>query len=383
MLCFLACLTTSPLLADYTYLWSGNDPRFTGRFSISESDFVNREFNNLTAVNFQFHDSQDPSHDVILDSFLDVPPGGSGNEFGFLTSDGQHLDHSKTNTFNPNTSFSVAAWQYPSINVGLYSWNLFGDSVETFHYVNYTDHFFVETTGSWSLPEIAPTIQSSPLTQTVEVGTPVDLSVRATSSSPMFYLWYQNNTNLISSSTNRCLGLANLQFSQSGGYTVVVTNAFGAVTSSPAMLNVIPAVQRRAVPAISVIGETGSSVNVQYADSPASQSSWQALDTVSLINSPQYWFDLSTPLPPQRFYRVSQTGTPAVLPAFKLASMVPAITLAGNIGGSARVDYINAIGPTNAWATLDTVTLTNTSQLYFDVTAPRQPKRFYRLVQIP
>ena len=214
MLCFLACLTTSPLLADYTYLWSGNDPRFTGRFSISDSDFVNREFINLTAVNFQFHDSQDPSHDVILDSFLDVPPGGSGNEFGFLTSDGQHLDHSKTNAFSPSVSFWVAAWQHPYIDVGLYSWNLFGDSVEHFKYANYTDQFFVETTGSWLLQEIAPTIQSLPLTQTVEVGTPVDLSVRATGSSPMFYLWYLNNTNLISSSTNRYLELANLQLEE-------------------------------------------------------------------------------------------------------------------------------------------------------------------------
>jgi hypothetical protein len=149
------------------------------------------------------------------------------------------------------------------------------------------------------------------------------------------------------------------------------------------MLNVIPAVQRRAVPAIDVMGQTGSSLNVQYADTPASPSSWQAPDTVSLLNSPQYWFDLSTPLPPQRFYRVSQIGTPAVLPSFRLASMVPAITVTGNIGNSFRLDYINAIGPTNAWVTLDTVTLTNTSQLYFDVTEPAQPKRFYRLVPIP
>jgi hypothetical protein len=47
------------------------------------------------------------------------------------------------------------------------------------------------------------------------------------------------------------------------------------------------------------------------------------------------------------------------------------------------VDYINRFGPTDAWATLDTVTLTNTSQLYFDVSAPGQPPRLYRLVQVP
>ena len=230
---------------------------------------------------------------------------------------------------------------------------------------------------------LAATLQSSPLTQTVEVGTPVDLSVRATGLSPFFYLWYFNNTNFIRSNTNFDLQLTNLQFSQSGGYTVVVTNAFGAVTSSPAMLDVIPSVQRRAVPAVNVIGETGGTVNVGYIDSPGPAPSWQVLETLSLTNPPQYWFDLSTPLPAQRFYRLWQTGRPAVLPSFKLISMVPAITVTGNIGNSVRLDYINAIGPTNAWITLGSVTLTNTSQLYFDVTAPGQPKRLYRLVPGP
>jgi hypothetical protein len=63
--------------------------------------------------------------------------------------------------------------------------------------------------------------------------------------------------------------------------------------------------------------------------------------------------------------------------------MVPAITLTGNPGDSVRLDYINQFGPIDAWVTLNTVTLTNTSQLYFDVSAPGQPQRLYRLVQVP
>ena len=228
-----------------------------------------------------------------------------------------------------------------------------------------------------------PTIQSSPQTQTAEAGTSVELSVRATGFNPLRYLWYFNNTKLVGSGTDSHLQLTNLQFTQAGAYTVVVTNVVGAVTSSPAMLNVISAVKRSAVPGVSVTGETGSSITVQFTDNPSPSSNWQALDTTTLTLSPQYWFDLSTPLPPQRFYRVRQTGTPTVVPSFKLISTVPAITLTGNVGGSVRVDYINAIGPTNAWVTLDTVPLTNTSQLYFDVAAPSQPKRFYRLLQIP
>ena len=63
--------------------------------------------------------------------------------------------------------------------------------------------------------------------------------------------------------------------------------------------------------------------------------------------------------------------------------MVPALTLTGAVGSSVRVDYINQFGPTDAWVPLDTVTLTNPSQLYFDVSAPGQPPRLYRLVQVP
>jgi hypothetical protein len=63
--------------------------------------------------------------------------------------------------------------------------------------------------------------------------------------------------------------------------------------------------------------------------------------------------------------------------------MVPALTLNGSPGNLVRVDYINAVGPTDAWVTLSTVQLTNTSQLYFDTSALGQPPRLYRLVPTP
>src|SRR6266700_126803 len=87
LICLLICLATSPLLADYTFVWSGDDPRFSGTFSISDSDWANREFTNLTAVNFQFHDSQNPSNDAVLL----VPYAGFLPNSGGLTDDGRHL----------------------------------------------------------------------------------------------------------------------------------------------------------------------------------------------------------------------------------------------------------------------------------------------------
>ena len=228
-----------------------------------------------------------------------------------------------------------------------------------------------------------PTVLIPPQTQTAEAGSPVGLWVRASSPLPLFYLWYLNGTNLTSCSTNCELELTDLQFSQSGAYTVVISNALGTVTSAPVMLQVIAAVERRPVPGVKVTGQTGSLLNVDYANSLSPTPNWTPLGSVSLTSASGYCFDLPLPLPPQRFYRAWQTGTPGVAPSLSLPGMVPAITLTGSIGDSWRVDYINRFGPTDAWVTLATVTLTNTPQLYFDVSAPGQPQRLYRLVQVP
>ena len=229
----------------------------------------------------------------------------------------------------------------------------------------------------------SPTIQTSPQTQTAEAGSAIGLRVTASSALPLFYFWYLNATTLISAGANGQLELPNVQLSQSGAYTVVISDVLGAVTSAPAMLNVIAPVERRPVPGVEVMGETASLVNVDYADSLSPAPNWTPLGSASLTSTSQFYFDLTLPLPPQRFYRAWQTGTPSVIPSLSLPGMIPAITLTGGIGGSVRLDYINRFGPTDAWVTLDTVTLTNTSQLYFDTSSIGQPARLYRVVQMP
>lgn len=64
-------------------------------------------------------------------------------------------------------------------------------------------------------------------------------------------------------------------------------------------------------------------------------------------------------------------------------SLAAEIPLTGAIGSPVRIDFINEFGPTGAWAPLDTVVLTNTTQLYFDVSMFRQPTRLYRLAAGP
>ena len=225
-----------------------------------------------------------------------------------------------------------------------------------------------------------PTILIPPQTQTAEAGSAVNFSASVAGSPFPTCEWFFNG-NAITGCTNR-LCLSGIQASNVGAYTLVVSNVWGAVTSAPAMLNVIAPVPRRTVPAVSLVAQPGSSVGLDCCDTPGSTAGWTTLATMTMSNASQFYFDASNPPPPQRFYRVWQTGTPSVAPAMSL-NFVPAITLTGNAGDSVRLDYINQTGPTDAWVTLDTVTLTNTSQLYFDVSMLGQPARFYRIVPVP
>jgi uncharacterized repeat protein (TIGR03803 family) len=226
-------------------------------------------------------------------------------------------------------------------------------------------------------------ITTPPLTQTTETGSSVFFSAEVTNSVPgaTYYQWYFGDTNALGGATNALLELTNVQPAEVGAYTVVVTSLLGAVTSGPALLSVIPPVERTIVPAVGLPGGPGSLLHLEYADSlVAAAPAWSSFTNVTLGSGPQPCFDLSQPLPALRFYRAWQTSGPQPTLEMRLATEIP---LTGAIGSSVRVDYINQFGPTNAWLTLDTVTLTNSPQLYFDVTMFRQPTRLYRLVGSP
>ena len=226
-----------------------------------------------------------------------------------------------------------------------------------------------------------PTIKSQPQTQTAEVGGVAIMNSRVKSDSSVTYAWFFNGNPINGSNTNR-LYLTGVQPANIGTYTLVAGNANGSVTSAPAALNVIAPVPRRLVPNVTLRSERGSSVGIDYSDAAGSAANWTTIATMTMSSSTESYFDISDPLPPQRFYRVWNSGTSGSAPTLAVTP-VQAITLAGNIGSNLRLDYINTFGPTNAWVTLATVTLTNTSQLFFDTSAHSKAGRLYRIVPAP
>lgn len=87
-------------------------------------------------------------------------------------------------------------------------------------------------------PALAPLISTQPQSLTVAKQTSVAMNVSAGGTPPMAYQWFLNNAPL-KNQTNASLLFNNPRAQDSGTYTVVVTNTAGAVTSAPAMMNVI------------------------------------------------------------------------------------------------------------------------------------------------
>jgi hypothetical protein len=85
---------------------------------------------------------------------------------------------------------------------------------------------------------VAPSINTQPASQTVQVGDTVNFSVSASGTPPLTYQWYFNATNALLGATNANLTLPNVQLYEAGTYSVIVTNNTGSATSSVAQLTV-------------------------------------------------------------------------------------------------------------------------------------------------
>ncbi|HEY5909890.1 MAG TPA: immunoglobulin domain-containing protein [Verrucomicrobiae bacterium] len=104
-----------------------------------------------------------------------------------------------------------------------------------------------------------PVITDPPLSQTVLQGTPVTLGVAAGGSAPLSYQWSLNGIPLAGQSQSS-LTLASAQTADAGGYSVVVTNDVGSVTSAVATLTVLVPPSITAQPVNRTVVATGNAV---------------------------------------------------------------------------------------------------------------------------
>jgi hypothetical protein len=149
-----------------------------------------------------------------------------------------------------------------------------------------------------------PAITTSPVSQTALTGSTAQFSVVAGGNTPFGYQWqagtvgsggpYTNvlNTGGITGATSNILTLPNLTTSETLDYVVVVTNAYGSITSAPATLTVlaIPDITNQPVSISRFIGQ-GASFSVGAEGTGTLGYQWQATNDVNgftnLVNGGQ------------------------------------------------------------------------------------------------
>lgn len=102
--------------------------------------------------------------------------------------------------------------------------------------------FYAVLVGGQAPPRgFAPVITNPPMDQTVTAGQTATFTVGATGTEPLAYQWYFNTDTVPGGGTGSSLEIVNAQANDMGGYAVIVSNAYGSVTSAVAGLTVIAA----------------------------------------------------------------------------------------------------------------------------------------------
>ncbi|MGH7973549.1 MAG: LamG-like jellyroll fold domain-containing protein, partial [Limisphaerales bacterium] len=99
------------------------------------------------------------------------------------------------------------------------------------------------TIPSTAIKPMPPVISVQPTDDSVDAGGNTELSVFASGAAPLTYQWEFNRSNLVDAegvlgSRSNILVISGIQLAEAGDYSVIISNRFGSVTSSVAILNV-------------------------------------------------------------------------------------------------------------------------------------------------
>src|SRR5208283_5717638 len=138
---------------------------------------------------------------------------------------------------------------------------------------------------------IPPAITLQPTNQLVGAGSTVAFAIAATGTAPLRYQWQTNGTGLlnggrISGATNATLIISNVQTNDSGGYSVVVTNFGGSVTSSVAGLTVAasPVIITQPITNLAIAVSSNATFKVTAVGTGPLHYQWQTTNGINLVN---------------------------------------------------------------------------------------------------
>jgi hypothetical protein len=145
-----------------------------------------------------------------------------------------------------------------------------------------------------TITNVATVFTLQPTNQTVGVGSTVTFSVDGTAQLPFFLQWFKDGTNLvdggsISGSTSVTLTNSDVQIGDSGTYWLVVSNAWGVLTSSNAVLTVLSAPSFT-----SIISGNGSNSFILSGVGGTNSGNYFVLTSTNLLTPLNLWTPVET-----------------------------------------------------------------------------------------
>jgi hypothetical protein len=160
-------------------------------------------------------------------------------------------------------------------------------------------------------PGALPWLVTQPQSATRYWGSSITFTSAASGILPLFYQWQKGGAST-PGATTRFLNLTNLQMTDGGQYTILVTNMFGTATSETALLNVKVADYKLALvtpasqlnPMLTIAGIAGQTYKIQSSPSILQSNSWTDATNLTLTAATNYWFDPQPAIDANRYYRV-------------------------------------------------------------------------------
>ncbi len=178
------------------------------------------------------------------------------------------------------------------------------------------DNVRVEDLGESLQP---PSITTPPQNLQLNAGTNAIFAVVADGSAPLSYQWLFNNVALVGE-TNSSLQLTNVQTTNTGSYTINVSNPAG-VASATATLTVISQPPKFSGISRNGNGETvltfSGDANVSYLlEASTNLVTWKPISVLNVLSGPFPFLDVEAGLFPRRYYR-SQSSSNFLLTDFE------------------------------------------------------------------
>jgi pectate lyase len=173
---------------------------------------------------------------------------GSTNNFSGFTSGGQYLLQFSVQRADAVSLMLTVTWQNIASGASL-STSVTDSAASTFNFDGIalrpsgagstaTNIVFNEVRVDLILAASPPAINTQPQDQSIFVGQNATFTAIASGTGPLSYQWYYNNDTLLTNATGSSLTITNAQVTDTGGYSVIVTNAYGSVPSGTANLTV-------------------------------------------------------------------------------------------------------------------------------------------------